>query len=177
MSEDKQFFIANHHGSGTCLYMGIFLNDKRDEHSWWLRPVLNRKDATLWTIERHAHVSGQVKLSTTVGGHKHFLTAHGQSRGGSVPGCGKNCFAALVHTFNDDNAIWTEHTVTVSGKEGMMLSKRAMTNPGHVLAAASYPGCLPAHGALTQWKLLPDRHGIMVKPPQGHWNEVDTTTV
>ena len=58
-----------------------------------------------------------------------------------------------------------------------MLSKRALANPGYVLAAASYPGSLPAHGAPTQWKPLPDRHGIMVKPPEGHWNEVDKTTV
>ena len=80
-----------------------------------------------------------------------------------MPGCAKDCYAALVHLWNDDNAIWTEHTVTVSGQEGFMLSKRTKTNPGHVLAAACYPATLPSHGAVTQWKPLPDRHGIMVK--------------
>ena len=177
MSEDKQFFIANHHGSRPGSYIGILLNNNRDENSWWLRLVVDGKDATLWTLERHAHVSGQVKLSTMAGGHKLFLTAHGNSCKGSVAGCGTSCFAALVHEYDDDNVIWTEETVNVSGEEGKILRKTALTNLVFFLAGACYPRCLPAHGDLTEWNPLPGCHGIIVKTPVGHWNNVDMTTV
>ena len=116
MSQEQQRFIVHSHGSGPACYLGIVLNQQRDDKSWWVRLFLDRKEATLWTVEKHPHVSGQVKISTTLGGMKVFLTSHGKSRNGAVPDLGDNCFAALVHTSDDDNVIWTEQAVNVHGR-------------------------------------------------------------
>ena len=142
-----------------------------------MRLFLDRKEATLWTVERHAHVSGQVKISTTLGGNvKVFLTSHGYSKSGAVPDLGENCFAALVHTSDDDNVIWTEQAVNVHGREGRILRKTALTAPGSALAGACYPRRHTAQGQSAEWYPMPGPCNVIVKPASG-WNDVDMTII
>ena len=164
------------HGSGPECYLGIVLNQERDDESWWVRLFLDRMDATLWSLEKHPHVSGLLKISTTVGGRKVFLTSHVKSRNGAVPDLGENCFAALVHPSDDDNVIWAEQRVNVHGREGRILCKTALTTPGSALAGACYPRRRTAQGQSAEWYPLPGSCNVIVKPAAG-WNDVDMSTV
>ena len=89
---------------------------------------------------------------------------------------GDNCFAALAHTSDDDNVIWTEQMVNVQVLEGKILRKTALTTPGSVLAGAGHPRRLTAQGESAQWYPLPGSCIVIVKPAAG-WNDVDVTTV
>ena len=177
MSQEQQRFVVHNHGSGPPCYLGIVLKKQRDGKSWWVRLFLNRKKAILWTVERHAHISGQVKISTTLGGIKVCLTSHGKSRNGAVPDLGENCFAALVHTSDDDNVIWTEQAVNVHGREGSILPKTALATLGSALAGVCYPRRHTAQGQSAEWYPLLGSCNVIVKPAAGVWNDVDLTTV
>ena len=123
-------------------------------------------------------MSGLLKLSSTVVGRKVFLTSHGNSRSGAMQDLGPSCFACLVHTTDDDNVVWTESTVNVRGRESKILRKTALTTPGFVLAAASYPRRLSAEGQSNKWWPLPGlTSNVIVKPTAGVWTDVDMTTV
>ncbi len=164
------------HGSGPPCYLGIVLNKQRDPKSWWVRLFLERSEATLWTVERHAQISGQVKISTSLSGMKVFLTSHVYSKNGAVPDLGENCFAALVHTSNDDNVIWTEQAVNVHSREGRILRKTALTTPGSALAGVCYPRRLTAQGQSAKSCPMPGPCNVIVKPAS-IWNDLDLSTV
>ena len=136
------------------------------------------KDAFAWSLERHPHISGLLKLSSIAGGRKVFLMSHGNSRSGAVKDLGPNCLACLVHTTDDDNVVWTETTVNVHGRESKILSKTALTTPGFVLAAASYPRRLSPEGQSNEWWPLPGlTSNVIIKPIAGVWKDVNMTTV
>ena len=74
--------------------------------------------------------------------------------------------------------MWAESTVNVRGRESNILRKTALTTPGFVLAAASYPRRLSAEGQSNEWWPLPGlTSNVIVKPTAGVWKDVDMTTV
>ena len=92
-----------------------------------------------------------------------------------MPDVGENCFAALVHTSDDDNVIWTEQAVNFHGREGRILRKTALTPPGSALAGVCYPRRLTAQGQSAECYPMPGPCNVIVKSASTNiiWHVVD----
>ena len=138
-------------------YLTINMTTTRDSESWWVELTTDCEKATKWNVEREDHV---LKIWCEMAGHTPvFLTAHGPCRGGCAESIGPDCFAALVHRLDDENALWIQQVVDTQGTS--ILRKAKATNAGYALTGLCFPEKLHRPGYLRGdvangfWKALP----------------------
>ena len=161
MSLSGSHYLARTSGIWPAHYISIDLDTKRDRESWWVQLTPDKKKAKKWTVEQTAE--GHLKIGCDIGGRTAFLTAHGYSCQGHTPAVGRDCFAALVHFKDDENALWHQHTV--DGEGTTILRKAKMTNQGFALKGICFPELLHQSGDLGPgpWRPLPYNNVVVAE--------------
>ena len=148
-------------------YLTIDFARSRDRESWWVQLTKDVEKATKWQVESHDNLGQLVKISCpaapnslqAAANKKLFLCAHGKSRHGQAHLIGEEVFSVLVHTINDDNAVWhvTDLSEEVMPGGYSILRKAAFTNPGLAMAGLCYPDTLHQDSPDTPvvWKPVP----------------------
>ena len=93
-----------------CSYLGVTFSNQRKADSWWVSLSLHRRDATVWTVEAFPECPHHVMISTVMGGSKRvYLTAIGDSKGGTETCLEEDSVAVMVDKGDEDHARWVQH--------------------------------------------------------------------